>query len=129
MVEVVVSRQQREDGFASTSEARPANSTSRPLRVITPLRVLWAAMAAGLVTFLLFGSIQVGAGNWFGRRMSVRQIWTRFLDYLSDLGASPGLVVLVAASAGIALAAAAFALWLAFSLRDMSASEPTDDAA
>lgn len=86
-------------------------------------------MVAGLAVFLLAGSVRIGAGNWIGRRMSIRQVWARFLDYVADLGASPAIVAVVVAAAVIALGAAAYALWLAFDLKDASTSEPSNDAA
>jgi hypothetical protein len=60
--------------------------------------------------------------------MSLGQVWSRFLDYLAGLGASPALIVVVAAALGFTLIGAAYALWLAFSLHDAPADRTSDDA-
>jgi hypothetical protein len=94
-----------------------------------PLLVLWAVIVAALAVFLAFGSVSVGAGNWIGRRMPVREIWARFLSFLADQGASPALIVLVTAAAAIALVTASYVVWLAFALRDAPAPVPDDATA
>jgi hypothetical protein len=83
-----------------------------------PLAVLWAGMVIALIAFLAFGSLRIGAGNWIGRRMPVRNVWSRFLEYLTDQGASPALVTVVVAAAAVTLVTAAYLLWLSFSLED-----------
>jgi hypothetical protein len=86
-------------------------------------------MVGGLAAFLAVGSLRIGAGNWIGLRLPVRQIWARFLGYLADQGASPALVMAVVAAAAITLLGAAWALWLALALRDATPETPMDDPA
>lgn len=86
-------------------------------------------MIAAAVAFLVLGSLRIGAGNWIGRWMPVREIWTRFLGYLAEQGASATLVMAVAIAAGGALVAAGIALWLALGLRDAPAVPPADESA
>jgi hypothetical protein len=88
--------------------------------------VLWAGSVLATVGFLAFGTLRIGAGNWIGRRMPVRVIWSRFLEFLTDLGASGPLIFLVAAAAIAALVLSAVALWLALGLRD-APREPVAD--
>lgn len=94
-----------------------------------PLAVLWAGVVLAIVAFLVLGSLRIGAGNWIGRQMPVRDIWMRFLGYLTDQGASAALVMAVAVAAGAALVAAGIALWLALALRDAPAMPPADESA
>jgi hypothetical protein len=90
------------------------------------LTILWAAIVVGVALFLTFGSVRVGAGNWINRRFAVSEIWSRFLSYLAKEGASPALVLAVAAAALLTLLGAALLLWLAFGLRDELPPPPTD---
>jgi len=85
-------------------------------------------MVLVIAGFILLGSLRVGAGNWIGRRMLVRETWSRFLGYLTDQGASTALVVAVTAAAVVALIAAAVGLGLALGLRDGPGESPADDA-
>jgi ABC-type sulfate transport system permease component len=75
-------------------------------------------MVLAIAGFILLGSLRVGAGNWMGRQMPVREIWSRYVGYLTDQGASTALVVAVTAAAVVALIAAAVGLGLALGLRD-----------
>ena len=129
MAEAVAPRQRHDEPADVASAAPAARSLARLVRFADLRRIVLAAAVVGLTVFLLSGAVRVGAGNWFGRRMSVRQIWTRFLDYLTELGASPVVVAAVAGAAIVALVAAACALWLALSLEDASSAESDRDAA
>ena len=74
----------------------------------------WAGLVLASAGFLVTGRLRIGAGNWIGRRMPAREIWSRFIDFLSDHGASGSLVLFVSAAAVVALLLAVLALWLAF---------------
>jgi hypothetical protein len=84
-------------------------------------------MVMALLGFLALGSVRIGAGNWIGRRMPIRDIWSRFLEYLADQGASPVLVVAVTAALAVAAVATGFTLWLALALRDADSSFSADE--
>lgn len=128
MAEVSVARAQREDVLERSSETSQEGIVS-PFPVLSrPLVLLWIALVLGTVAFLALGSLRIGAGNRIGRRMPVREIWSNFLAYLADQGASPALVIAVAAAAAIALIAAGIALWLAFGLRDAHPQTPHDES-
>ena len=118
MADVTVARPQRDDVLTGQAEApKSAEAPSFP-SLPWPLIVLWAGFVVGTLAFLLFGSLLIGAGNRLGRRVPVRQIWSQFLGYLVDHGATPAIVVAVSAAAGLAFIAAGIALWFAFSLKD-----------
>jgi hypothetical protein len=91
--------------------------------------ILWAGSVLVVAGFLAFGTLRIGAGNMIGRRMPVRLIWSRFLDFLTDLGASELLIFLVAAAAIAALVLSAVALWLALGLRDAPSQQAADTSA
>jgi hypothetical protein len=91
------------------------------------LVLFWALMVAALLAYLAFGTVRLGAGNWIGRRMPLREVWTRFLEYLTNQGASPGIVLAVTAAAGLSLVGAGCVLWLAFGLRDSPSEQAVDD--
>lgn len=93
------------------------------------LVVLWGAIIVGLAGFLIFGTVRIGVGHWMGRRMPVREIWSRFLGYLSDQGAQPIVVGAVVAAAAMTLVGAGYALWLAFALTDAPVETPLDESA
>jgi hypothetical protein len=93
------------------------------------LAVLWAGIVVAVAGFLAFGSVRIGAGNWISLRMPVREIWSRFIDFLVGEGASTALVFVVTAAAAIALIGAAYLLWLAFSLKDAPSDSLPEDAA
>jgi hypothetical protein len=94
-----------------------------------PLFAFWVALVLGTAAFLILGSLRIGAGSRINRRMPIREIWSRFLGYLTDQGASPALLIGVSAIAGVALITAAIALWLAFSLEDNHPAPPADESA
>jgi hypothetical protein len=118
VVEVTVARAQRDDVLERPSEASAEGVASSIPVLARPLVVLWGGLVLGIVAYLAFGSLRIGAGNRIGRRIPVREIWSNFSAYLADQGASSALVVAVMAVAAIALIAAVAALWLAFGLRD-----------
>jgi hypothetical protein len=121
--------QTRGDGLGAPELGITPATVERALPVGNRLLlVLWAFIVAALAVFLVFGSVRIGAGNWIGRRMPIREIWARFLGFLADQGASPALVVLVTAAAAIALVAAGYVVWLAFALHDAPAPVPDGDA-
>jgi hypothetical protein len=91
--------------------------------------VAWTATVVAIAVFLVFGMVEIGAGNWLGRRLGVAEIWSRFLGYLASQGASPLTVLLVAAAAALSLVTAALVLWLALTLRDQPRGAPDDSPA
>jgi hypothetical protein len=118
VADVSVARAQREEMLPLAAE-RPAKAAARSFPVLPrSLMILWAGMVLVTGGFLLTGTIRIGAGNWIGRRMPVPEIWSRFLSFLTDLGASGPLILLVTAAAIISLLVAALAFWLALALRD-----------
>ena len=125
-----VAPQLRHEDLAPRAVEGPAESLAQGSRLVPPLprplAILWLAIVGGLAIFLVFGSLRVGAGNWFGRQLAVREIWTRFLGYLRDQGASTVVVVAVSVLAGLTVVLAAYCLWLALALRDASPSETAD---
>ncbi len=129
MADATVATARRNEVLAPAAEEPRETVAAAIPAVCRPLAFLWAAMVLATVAFLLLGSLRVGAGNWIGRRMPVREIWARFLGYLADQGASAALVMAVIAAAGVALAAAAIAAWLAFGLKDARPEPAADDSA
>jgi hypothetical protein len=118
VADVSVARAQREEMLPLAAE-RPAKAAARSFPVLPrSLMILWAGMVLVTGGFLLTGTIRIGAGNWIGRRMPVPEIWSRFLSFLTDLGASGPLILLVTAAAIMSLLVAALAFWLALALRD-----------
>jgi hypothetical protein len=129
VADVTVARVQREELRTLPAEA-PAEPVARSLPALPRLlKILWAGSVLATVGFLALGTLRIGAGNWIGRRMPVRLIWSRFLDFLTNLGASAPLVFLVAAAAIAALVLSAVALWLALGLRDASSESAADTSA
>ena len=61
--------------------------------------------------------------------MPAREIWSRFLDFLTDHGASGPLMLFVTAAAIVALVLAALAFWLALALRDAPPESAADNSA
>jgi hypothetical protein len=117
VADVTVARAQREE--MRTLPTAPAEPIARSFPALPRwLMILWAGSVLATVGFLAFGTLRIGAGNWIGRRMPVHVIWSRFLDFLTDLGAPGPLIFIVAAAAIVALALSAVALWLALGLRD-----------
>lgn len=126
MADITVAHAQREETRTLPAEA-PAEPAARSFPALPRLlMVLWAGSILATVGFLAFGTLRIGAGNWIGRRMPVRVIWSRFVEFLTDRGASGPLIFLVAAAAVATLVIAAVALWLALGLRD-GPSEPAAD--
>ena len=125
MADITVAGAQRDDVLTRRAEAsREGVVWSFPF-LSRALVLLWLGLVLGTAAFLTLGSLRIGAGARIGRRMPVREIWSRFLAYLADQGWSAALVVAVSAAAAVALICAAIALWLAFGLRD---EHPVPDA-
>jgi hypothetical protein len=129
VADVTVARAQREEMLTLPAEA-PAQAANREFPALPrSLMILWAGLVLATGGFLMMGTLRIGAGNWIGRRMPVREIWSRFLAYLTDRGASEPLVLFVAAAAIVSLLVAALAFWLALALRDDGAESTTDMSA
>ena len=129
MADVTVARAQREEMRTLPAEV-PAEADVQSFPALPRLlMVLWAGSVLATVAFLATGVLRIGAGNWIGRRMPVRVIWSRFLEFLTDLGASGPLIFLVAAAAVAALILSAVALWLALGIRDAPPEPVVDTAA
>ena len=128
MADVTVARAQREE--TRTLPETSAETVVQPFPALQRLLVvLWAACVLATVAFLAIGTLRIGAGNWIGRRMPVHVIWSRFLEFLNDLGASGPLIFLVAAAAIAALVLSALGLWLALGLRDLPPEPVTETSA
>jgi hypothetical protein len=113
-----------------TNEARPALAAPRVFSHFRwPLALLWAGIVAAIFAFIVFGTVRVGAGNWIGWRMTVRQIWSRFTAYLAEQGASAGIIAVVTAVAVVSLLGAAVVLWLALTVKDLPSDPAPDDIA
>jgi hypothetical protein len=129
VADATVARAPREE-MRTLPAAEPADPTARRFPVLPRLlMILWVGSVLATVGFLAFGALRIGAGNWIGRRMPIHVIWSRFLDFLNDLGAPGPLIYIVAATAIAALVLSAVALWLALSLRDAPLEPVTDTAA
>ena len=128
MADVTVARAQREELLTLPKEA-PAETVGRSFPALPrSLMILWAGLVLATAGFLVFGRLRIGAGHWIGRRMPAREIWSRFVGFLIDHGASGPVVLLVTATAVTALVIAALTFWLALGLRDApsdSAADPT----
>jgi hypothetical protein len=129
VADVTIARAEREEMLTSPAEAT-ANGVARPFPALSrSLMILWAGLVLATGGFLVTGRLRIGAGNWIGRRMPAREIWSRFLDYLTDHGASGLLILAVTAAANVALVIAALAVWLALALRDAPPESATDVSA
>ena len=129
MADVSIARAQREEMRRLSTEA-PAELVARSFPALPrSLVILWAGSVVAAAGFLATGTLRIGAGNWIGRRMPVHVIWSRFLEFLSDLGASGPLIFLVAATAIAALVLSAVTLWLALGLRDVPPEPVVDTSA
>ena len=129
MADVTVARTQREESRILPAEA-PAEPVARSFLALPRLlMILWAGSVLATAGFLAFGTLRIGAGNWIGRRMPVHLIWSRFVDFLTNLGASGLLIFLVAAAAIAALVLSAIALWLALGLHDAPSETAADTSA
>jgi hypothetical protein len=129
VADVTVARAQREEMSTLPAEA-PAETVAPSFPALPRLlMILWAGSVLAMVIFITSGTMRLGAGNWIGRRMPIHVIWSRFLDFLTDLGAPGPLIYIVAATAIAALVLSAVALWLALSLRDAPLEPVADTAA
>jgi hypothetical protein len=129
VADVTVARGQREEMVRLPAEA-PADEVARLFPALPrSLMVLWAGLVVATGGFLVTGRLRIGAGNWIGRRMPAREIWSRFLDFLADHGASGPLIPIVTATAIAALLIAALAFWLALALRDAPPESAADISA
>jgi hypothetical protein len=129
VADLTVTHAQREETRTQPAEA-PAEPVARSLPPLPRLlMVLWAGSVLAMVGFLVFGTLRIGAGNWIGRRMPIRLIWSRFLDFLTNLGASGTLIFLVAAAAVATLIIAAVGLWLALGLQNAPPEPAADTSA
>jgi hypothetical protein len=129
VADVTVTRAQREEMLRLPAEA-PAEEIARPFPALPrSLMILWAGLIVAIGGLLVTGRLRIGAGNWIGRRMPAREIWSRFLDFLTDHGASGPLIFIVTASAIAALIIAALAFWLALALRDAPPEAAADISA
>jgi hypothetical protein len=93
------------------------------------LMILWAGLVLATGGFLVIGRLRIGAGHLIGRRLPAREVWSRFLGFLTDHGASGPLILVVTAAASVALIIAAIALWLALALRDAPPESVADTPA
>jgi len=91
--------------------------------------ILWAGLVVATAGFLVTGRLRIGAGHWIGRRMPAPEIWSRFVGFLTDHGASGPLVLFVTTAAIVALIIAVVAFWLALALRDAPPESATDTSA
>src|SRR5687767_15776771 len=108
----------------------PNAEVARPFPALPrSLMILWAGLVVATAGFLVTGRLRIGAGNWIGRRLPAREIWSRFIDFLTDHGATGPLIVTVTVAAILALVIAALALWLALALRDAPPESATDISA
>jgi hypothetical protein len=129
VADVTVARAHREEMLTLPAEA-PAERVARPFPALPrSLMILWAGLVLATGGFLAIGRLRIGAGNWIGRRMPAREIWSRFLDFLTDHSASGPLILIVTAAAIAALIIAALAFWLALALRDAPPESVTDISA
>lgn len=125
----MVARAQREE-----SRTLPTEVPAGPIPPSVPalprsLMILWAGLVVATAGFLVSGRLRIGAGHLIGRRMPAREIWSRFVAFLTDHGVSGPLVLFVTAAAIVALILAAVAFWLALALRDAPPESATDNPA
>lgn len=127
MVETTVSSA-NEVGTDVTAEAMVA--VQRRMRFSLPpsLVTLWFVLTALIVGFLVLGSVQVGAGNWTGQRIRVSRVWSNFLEYLAQQGASSLVQGLVAMVAILAVGGGCALIWVAMAVRDEVRPSDTEDA-
>jgi hypothetical protein len=116
VADAAVPRPRQDEALIDSEEIGDARRLPLASHLPRSLILLWAALVVLLPAFLLFGSVRIGAGNWNGRRMSVPLIWSRFVAFLSDQGASAGVIAVVVATAALTLVGCAWLLWLAFGL-------------
>jgi hypothetical protein len=128
VTEATVERARSETTRPPANDAAPDAAQSAISALPSWRAALWLGIALVTVAFIAFGSIEIGAGAWIGRRLPVREIWSRFNRFLLDQDASPAVIVAVSAAAALALVAAGYALWLALTLEDRTPDAPGDDA-
>src|SRR5919107_3000915 len=81
VADVTVARAQREEMLTLPAEA-PAERVARPFPALPrSLMILWAGLVLATGGFLVIGRLRIGAGNWIGRRMPAREIWSRFVAF------------------------------------------------
>jgi UPF0716 family protein affecting phage T7 exclusion len=129
VADVTVARAQREEMLTLPAEA-PAEQGDRPFPALPrSLVILWAGLVLATGGFLVTGRLRIGAGRSIGRRMPAREVWSRFLDFLTEHGASASLILVVTTAAIATLIIAALALWLALALRDAPPESTADTPA
>lgn len=128
MADATVSQGRREETLPRAAEAAPVAVPRVRAFAIRPLAWLWAGIVGVIGAFLVFGTVRIGAGNWTGLRMSVRRIWSHFVRFLAEQGASAAVITGVTVVAVAALIGSAAVLWLAFAVKD-EAGEPLEDSA
>lgn len=129
MADVTVAQPQREELLTLPAEA-PAGRGARPFPTLPrSLMILWAGLVLVTGGFLVAAKLRIGAGHWIGRRLPAREVWSRFLGFLTDHGATGPLILIVTAAAIAALVIAALALWLALALRDAPPESAADISA
>ena len=129
MADVTVARAQREEMLTLPAEGPAEGAAQRLPALPRSLMILWVGLVLATAGFLVTGTLRIGAGNWIGRRMPVREIWSRFLGFLTELGASGPLVFLVTTATILTLVIAALAFWLALALRDAPPETAADTSA
>jgi hypothetical protein len=118
VADATVARAQREE-VLTVPAGVPVERGAQPFPALPrSLIILWVGVVLATGGFLVIGRLRIGAGHWIGRRMPAREVWSRFLGFLTEHGASGPLILIVTASAIAALVIAALALWLALALRD-----------
>jgi len=127
VVDATISPTTREESHALGSDAPHV-----PVQRFIPatrrvLAIVWGGLMLGLIAFIAFATVRVGAGNWIGSRRPVREIWSGFTAYLVEEGASPILVTGVTAAAVLTVLGAGVVLWLAFALEDAPVESSPDD--
>ena len=128
MTEVTVEQARSETTRPPANDAAAQAAQSAISTLPSWRAALWLGITLVAVALIAFGSIEIGAGAWIGRRLPVREIWSRFNRFLVDQGASPAVIVAVSAAAALALVAAGYALWLALTLEDRVSDATGDDA-
>jgi len=129
VADVTVARAKREELLRLPAEAPPERG-ARPFPALPrSLMILWAGLVLVTGGFLVAGRLRIGAGHLIGRRLPPREVWSRFLGFLTEHGASGSLILIVTAAAIVALVIAALALWLALALRDAPPESASDISA
>jgi hypothetical protein len=127
VADATVPRTRQDDGLSLPEELETARLPWLS-RLPRRLAALWFALVVLLGVFLAVGTVQIGAGNWIGRRMRISQIWARFTEFLADKGFSGWAIGLVTVAAFVAIIGCAYLLWLAFALQDENVARTLDDS-